>query len=108
MRRVFQRHVLIPAQDPLLEGELAIPEGAAGLAIFAHGSGSRLYTTRHPRVAGALNQKGIGTLLLDLLSAQEEASESWSREPHLAIDLLAARLLAARNWLLCDRELSYL
>ncbi|PTL84772.1 hydrolase [Vitiosangium sp. GDMCC 1.1324] len=108
MLQVFQRSVLLAAPDRLLEGDLAIPESASGIAIFAHGSSAHFYNARHMHIAGALNQKGIATLMLDLLTVAEELSAGYEQNPRFAIDMLAGRLLAAREWLLGDQELRYL
>ena len=77
-----------------LPGELQLPEPAAGLVIFAHGSGSSRLSPRNRQVADALNQSGLATLLFDLLS-EEEATD---RTKVFDIELLAARLLAATRW----------
>jgi putative phosphoribosyl transferase len=95
MRQVFQRGVFIPAQGRLLEGTLAMPEGASGIVLGS----------LHPHVAGALQQKGLATLRLALLTPQEELLEHAGQAPRPDIDLLASRMLAARDWLLADREL---
>ena len=79
---------------PRLSGELQLPESAAGLVIFAHGSGSSRLSPRNRQVADALNQRGLATLLFDLLSDQEAAD----RAKVFDIDLLAARLVAATRW----------
>ena len=83
----------------VLEGDLALPDAAPGIVVFAHGSGSSRFSPRNRYVAGALRQAGLGTLLLDLLTPDEERVDA--RTGHLRFDvhLLAERLLQATNWL---------
>ena len=90
-----EKIVHIPADSVLLEGALAIPEHAQGLVVFAHGSGSSRLSPRNDVVAQALRQAGIGTLLMDLLTEQEDAVY----ETRFNIDLLTDRLLLATHWL---------
>jgi putative phosphoribosyl transferase len=87
--------VAIPAEREQLPGRLAIPSGATGLVVFAHGSGSGRHSPRNQAVAQALNDAGLGTLLFDLLSPEEEAD----RGNVFDIPLLAGRLGAATAWL---------
>jgi pimeloyl-ACP methyl ester carboxylesterase len=77
-----------------LEGDLLVPEGAAGLVIFAHGSGSSYRSVRNRAVATSLNELGLATLLFDLL----EPEESDDRSLVFDIGLLTERLLAATAW----------
>lgn len=77
-----------------LEGLLAVPHGAKGLVIFAHGSGSGRFSPRNNFVARRLEERGLATLLLDLLSEQEEAD----RANVFDIDLLASRVIEAAEW----------
>jgi dienelactone hydrolase len=77
-----------------LDGTLAVPEGATGLVLFAHGSGSSRLSPRNAHVASALRAAGIGTLLFDLLTAEEAAD----RRRVFDIPLLAERLAAAAQW----------
>ncbi len=78
-----------------LEGYLAIPEGAEGVVLFAHGSGSSRDSPRNQRVAESLRKRGLGTLLFDLLTPQEGED----RRKVFDIDLLARRLVEATGWL---------
>ena len=82
-----------------LEGTLGIPTGAVGLVLFAHGSGSSRHSPRNRAVAEALRREGLGTLLLDLLTPEEEAVDR--RTVHLRFDigLLADRLVHTLDWL---------
>ncbi len=90
------KEVVIPAEGRQLAGHLTIPSGARGLVVFAHGSGSGRHSPRNQAVARALNDAGLGTLLFDLLSPEEEAD----RANVFDIPLLAGRLGAATAWLL--------
>ena len=89
------RVVVIPAERRQLPGRLTIPSGAVGLVVFAHGSGSGRHSPRNQAVARVLNDAGLGTLLFDLLSPEEEAD----RANVFDIPLLAGRLGAATAWL---------
>lgn len=82
-----------------LEGNLTVPEGARGVVLFAHGSGSSRLSPRNRYVAAVLNQAGLATLLIDLLTASEEQEDM--RTAHLRFDIgfLAERLLGAAHWL---------
>lgn len=86
--------VLIPADGVQLEAHLHLPS-AGGVVLFAHGSGSSRHSPRNRAVARVLQQAGLGTLLLDLLSAEEELD----RRAVFDIELLASRLLSATRWL---------
>jgi putative phosphoribosyl transferase len=86
--------VRIPADSVVLEGLLGVPSGTAGLVLFAHGSGSSRLSPRNTRVARALRQAAIGTLLFDLLTAEE----SEDRALVFDVKLLARRLRAATEW----------
>lgn len=87
--------VHIPADAMTLEGMLAIPVEAPGVVLFAHGSGSSRHSPRNTFVAQVLQRTGLGTLLIDLLSPEEDASY----EARFDIHLLAERLTAATQWL---------
>ena len=90
--------VQIQAGRAGLPGDLTIPEGAAGLLLFAHGSGSSRHSPRNQFVARTLNRSGLGTLLFDLLTPEEEALDLYTREHRFNIGLLAERLVQATNW----------
>jgi putative phosphoribosyl transferase len=66
------RTVSLRAGDALLQGDLVVPAGAPGIVVFAHGSGSSRHSPRNRMVASTLNDAGIGTLLVDLLTSAEE------------------------------------
>lgn len=89
--------VRISADGRALEGVLARPPDAAGLVIFAHGSGSSRHSPRNRLVAQRLNQAGFATLLFDLLTAAEEAREALTRHLRFDIALLSRRLVAATD-----------
>jgi len=91
--------VTVPAGAVTLEGTFALPEGANGIILFAHGSGSSRHSPRNRYVAEELRLAGFGTLLLDLLTSAEEAIDERTRELRFDIALLAERLIAAMRWL---------
>src|SRR5436309_14315859 len=88
----------ISAGRAVLSGNLTIPENAMRLVLFAHGSGSSRHSPRNQFVARVLNRAGLGTLLLDLLTPEEEALDIYTREHRFNIGLLAERLVHATNW----------
>ena len=90
--------VQIPAGRAALCGNRTIPENAAALVLFAHGSGSSRHSPRNQFVAHTLNSVGLGTLLFDLLTPEEEALDMYTREYRFDIGLLAARLVNGTNW----------
>ncbi len=90
--------VRIPAERATLEGELTIPENAVALVLFAHGSGSSRHSPRNQFVARTLNDAGLATLLFDLLTPDEEATDMYTREHRFNIGLLAERLVHATQW----------
>jgi putative phosphoribosyl transferase len=96
--RVLVRALSIPIEDVHLRCELAVPEGAHGLVVFAHGSGSGRLSPRNQKVAAAFNARGLATLLVDLLTAREEADQSMTGELRFDVPFLAARLRAAAEW----------
>lgn len=85
----------VGAGDVVLEGHLKLPGDALGTVIFVHGSGSSRHSPRNRHVAGALNQAGLGTLLFDLLTRDEELD----RANVFDIELLADRLIGVTKWL---------
>jgi dienelactone hydrolase len=88
----------IQAGRAVLSGNLTIPEGAAALVLFAHGSGSSRHSPRNQFVARTLNDDGLATLLFDLLTPEEEALDMRTGEHRFNIDLLAERLVHATKW----------
>lgn len=91
--------VHVDAAGVALEGNLLIPERATGLVLFAHGSGSSRFSSRNRYVAQVLRDGGLGTLLIDLLTPEEELVDT--RTAHLRFDIamLAKRLVGATRWL---------
>ncbi len=90
--------VQIPAGRAVLAGNLAIPDGAVALVLFAHGSGSSRHSPRNQFVARTLKDAGLATLLFDLLTPEEEAIDMRTRELRFNIGLLAERLVDATRW----------
>jgi len=82
-----------------LDGDLAIPPGALGVVVFAHGSGSSRHSSRNRFVAEVLRRGALGTLLLDLLTTREEQVDIHTRHLRFDIGLLADRLIGAMAWL---------
>jgi putative phosphoribosyl transferase len=97
---IAERLVQVPLGRIGLEGNLSLPAGARGMVLFAHGSGSSRHSPRNRFVAQVLQQGGLATLLLDLLTAREEAIDAHTAELRFDIRLLAERLIAATDWLL--------
>jgi putative phosphoribosyl transferase len=89
----------IPVGDVVLEGDLVVPDNASGVVVFAHGSGSGRHSPRNRQVASTLNEAGFGTLLMDLLTAEEDEFDRVTGEHRFDIPLLADRLVAAIDWL---------
>ncbi len=94
-RHALDAEVEVQAGPVTLPGHLRLPAGAPGVVVFAHGSGSSRHSPRNVYVADVLHRAGLGTLLLDLLTADESAD----RRNVFDIELLAARLVAATRWL---------
>lgn len=91
--------VQIPIDRGVLQGDLSMPVGAHGVVIFAHGSGSSRHSSRNQFVARALQQRGLATLLIDLLTSQEERIDNVTAEYRFDIPLLARRLITIVDWL---------
>lgn len=100
----IETEVSIEAVKVTLEGTLGLPEHAAGIVLFAHGSGSSRHSPRNRYVAQVLQSKGIGTLLFDLLTSKEEAIDQYNAELRFNIPFLAKRLVGATEWLLCQPD----
>src|SRR5437868_9854687 len=97
--RGIERAVQIPIGQEILRGDLALPVSAIGIVVFAHGSGSGRHSPRNRFVAGELQQAGLATLLLDLLTEQEESIDQHTGHLRFDIGLLADRLVAAMEWM---------
>ncbi|HIK07951.1 MAG TPA: dienelactone hydrolase family protein [Trichormus sp. M33_DOE_039] len=95
-----QEHLVsVTAGEVKLEGNLVIPDGAIGIVLFAHGSGSSRHSPRNRYVARVLQQAGLATLLFDLLTPEEEEIDLRTRHLRFDIGLLASRLVGATDWL---------
>lgn len=95
---------LVPAHEVGLRGDLVVPDGANGMVLFAHGSGSGRHSPRNRYVAQGLHDRGIGTLLLDLLTEDEERVDLRTRHLRFDIELLAGRLTGPIDWLRGRRD----
>lgn len=82
-----------------LEGNVGLPENARGIVLFAHGSGSSRHSPRNQFVAQVLREAGLATLLIDLLTPQEEERDRLTGQLRFDIDLLSQRVVGATNWL---------
>lgn len=91
-----REEINIPLSSVTLKGELALPENALGIVVFSHGSGSSRFSPRNKMVGELMQQHGIGTLLFDLLTEEEDRAY----ENRFDIDLLVSRLIEATEWLM--------
>jgi len=89
-----------------LDGDLTVPEGPAGVVVFAHGSGSSRHSTRNRAVADHLQRSGFATLLLDLLTPEEELADVRTGEFRFNVELLATRLAGAADWVRAEPEVA--
>ena len=94
-----EQAVTVQVGPASLEGNLVVPRGATGVVLFAHGSGSSRHSPRNRFVAGVLQEAGLGTLLIDLLTPDEEAVDVRTAHLRFDIGLLAERLVGATDWL---------
>jgi len=92
------REVRIPSGAAWLHGDLVLPPGAPALVLFAHGGGSGRHSARNRLVAQRLQQAGIGTLLFDMLTAQEDQVDSQTRQHRFDIPLMTQRMQDATTW----------
>ena len=99
MAVAYENEVAVPVDSLTLDGELQVPENARGVVLFAHGSGSSRFSPRNQFVARTLREAGVGTLLFDLLTREEETIDSFTRHLRFDIPLLAQRLVGACRWL---------
>lgn len=96
---VMRTDVVVELDDVRLDALLSVPAEARGVVLFAHGSGSGRASPRNTLVAHALEEAGLATLLVDLLTADEQANDARTGLLRFDIDLLAARVLGASRWL---------
>ena len=104
----ISKEILIRINSKSIYGNLEIPPKTKGLVIFAHGSGSSRFSTRNKYVAGILNKNNLGTLLFDLLTAEEEKIDNYTAEYRFNIELLAKRLIDVTDWLIKEPSLKSL
>jgi dienelactone hydrolase len=97
--------VQIPDGTALLNADLHVPPQVQGLVIFAHGSGSSRFSPRNRQVADSLESAGFATLLLDLLTREEEAVDIHTTQFRFDIELLGRRVIAAADWAVNQRSL---
>jgi putative phosphoribosyl transferase len=95
----IDEEVRIDTRQGPIEGALIVPDSARGVILFAHGSGSSRHSPRNKYVADELHERGLGTLLFDLLTASEELRDMRTAEYRFDIGLLVDRLLLATDWL---------
>src|SRR5947199_5693739 len=93
------KDVHIRSGDVQLEGDLSIPDGAQGVVLFAHGSGSSRHSPRNQFVARTIREAGVGTLLFDLLTKDEEAVDMHTAHLRFDIAFLAQRLIDTTEWI---------
>ena len=103
-----ERLVRIRTDDATLEGGLAVPANPRGVVLFAHGSGSSRHSSRNRFVAAGLRDAGLATLLIDLLTEEEERVDLRTRHHRFDIGMLADRLVGAAEWLAAEPETSTL
>jgi dienelactone hydrolase len=99
-----ERSVEIQAGGVVLEGDLTVPPNASGIVVFAHGSGSSRFSPRNRKVATALTESGLATLLTDLLTEDEEAADTHTGHLRFNVGLLARRVIATIDWVEHDAE----
>jgi putative phosphoribosyl transferase len=105
---VEERLVCVTAGPVRLDGNLSLPEGSRAVVLFAHGSGSSRHSSRNRHVARLLNEAKLATLLIDLLTLDEEAIDARTAHLRFDIDLLAERLVDATDWLTQFPDTSHL
>ena len=101
-----EQFIQIPIGSVSLSGDLTVVEGSPGIVLFAHGSGSGRHSRRNRYVAKVLQDAGLGTLLFDLLTEEEEVIDEQTRHLRFDIGLLTNRLVAVTDWLVQNRASS--
>jgi len=99
LRHESSVEVRVSAGPVILKGDLFIPQHARAVVLFAHGSGSSRFSPRNVMVAESLQSAGFGTLLMDLLTHDEEAFDARTGELRFDVQLLSERVIAAASWL---------
>jgi putative phosphoribosyl transferase len=97
------KQIAIPVISGMLDGDLVVPNDSSGIVFFAHGSGSNRYSPRNQYVARVLENHGLATLLIDLLTAKENEEDARSQSYRFNIDLLAKRLVTITDWV-CENS----
>ncbi len=98
-KTILEKLVHVTAGTVSLEGSLSVPAETTGVVLFAHGSGSSRLSPRNRQVASSLNREGLATLLIDLLTVEEERVDMLTGHMRFDIELLAGRLVGATDWL---------
>lgn len=98
--------VSLSAGGVVLQGNLIVPQQAQGIVLFAHGSGSSRNSPRNQYVARVLNEAGLATLLMDLLTSDEEVQDAITAHLRFNIPMLAERVVGATDWLVADAATS--
>jgi putative phosphoribosyl transferase len=98
-RSTREIEVEIPVEDAALLGTLSVPPNPRSIVLFAHGSGSSRHSSRNQLVARKLHSRGLATLLLDLLTLEEEREDRVTAEHRFDIELLGSRVIVAADWL---------
>ncbi len=101
---MYEKLVHVKIGKIILEGNLAIPKASEGIVLFAHGSGSSRHSPRNQYVARVLQKAGLSTLLIDLLTVDEERVDAYTMHIRFDIGLLAQRLAGATDWLVTGQE----
>lgn len=96
---MLSQRVELPVGAATLVGDLVLPRSAGTVVLFAHGSGSSRHSPRNRAIAGILQDVGLGTLLLDLLTRQEERADALSAAYRFDVPMLGSRLVTAVDWL---------
>lgn len=100
--------VKIDLSEVVLQGDLTRPPEVKGLVVFVHGSGSSRHSPRNRFVARRINAKGVGTLLMDLLTEEEERADAVTGELRFDIELLSGRVIETVQWIRRQKDLSQL
>jgi putative phosphoribosyl transferase len=104
----MEKLIQIPAGKVVLDGDLHVPVQDKGIILFAHGSGSSRHSPRNQYVARVLQDGGLATLLIDLLTLEEEKVDERTRHLRFDIGLLAERLVAITDWMTQNEEVKHL
>ena len=105
---IHKKPVRVKIDTIILEGNLSIPKDSKGIVLFAHGSGSSRHSPRNQYVARVLQEAGLSTLLIDLLTVEEERVDDYTMHLRFDIGLLAQRLVGATDWLVNNQETRHL